>query len=159
MTALDKKTTAQPKKDKVFRFSYHFSSFLTVQLLFKCRFVAWQRGLPRKFADCVSVIINKRTSELYILPRVIIHFSSFSKPLLAPSSTLSAFEDWIVHLSRRHIINDEINLVACSRSSLRNPELFCDRGLWSQRGVRVSLYNDYGTELQVMLCGLWVLWG
>ena len=33
----------------------HFSGFLTVYLLFKCRFVAWQRGFPWKFAYCVSV--------------------------------------------------------------------------------------------------------
>ena len=41
-------TTTQPKTS-------HFSSFLTVQLLFKCRFVDWRRGLPRKFAYCVSM--------------------------------------------------------------------------------------------------------
>ena len=28
------------KKDKLFQFSFHFSSFVTVYLLFKCRFVA-----------------------------------------------------------------------------------------------------------------------
>ena len=44
--------------DKLFRFSPIFSSFKTVSLLFKCRFVACQRGLPRKFADCVFVLIN-----------------------------------------------------------------------------------------------------
>ena len=36
----------------------HFSSFFTVQLLFKCHFVAWQRGLSWKIADCVFVLIN-----------------------------------------------------------------------------------------------------
>ena len=51
-------SVAQPKTDKWFSFSSHFSSFFTVQLLFNCRFVAWSRGLPRKFADCVFVLIN-----------------------------------------------------------------------------------------------------
>ena len=46
-------TKTQPKQD--YYFISHFSSFLTVYLLFKCRFVAWQRGFPRKFAFCVSV--------------------------------------------------------------------------------------------------------
>ena len=39
------------KKDKLFHNTSHFWSFLTV----KYRFVAWQSGLPRKFADCVSL--------------------------------------------------------------------------------------------------------
>ena len=43
-----------------FVFLFHFSSFLTVYPLSKCRFVAWSRGFPRKCADCVSVL--KQTS-------------------------------------------------------------------------------------------------
>ena len=27
-------------------------------MLFKCRFVAWRKGLPQKFADCVFVLID-----------------------------------------------------------------------------------------------------
>ena len=46
-------TKTQPKQD-TFSLS-HFSSFLTIYLLFKCRSVAWQRGFPRRFAYCVSV--------------------------------------------------------------------------------------------------------
>ena len=48
-----------PTPQKISYFASHISffpfqsSFLTVWLLFKCRFVAWQRGLPRKFADGV----------------------------------------------------------------------------------------------------------
>ena len=37
---------AQPKPDKCFSFTSHFSLFFTVSLFFKCRFVAGQRGLP-----------------------------------------------------------------------------------------------------------------
>ena len=48
-----KKKKNQPKKISYFTFLSRFSSFITVQLLFKCRFVASQGGLPRKFADCV----------------------------------------------------------------------------------------------------------
>ena len=53
-------TTDQPKKKKEEektedKFLFNFSSFLIVYLLFKCRFVAWRRGFPRKFAYCVSV--------------------------------------------------------------------------------------------------------
>ena len=39
------------QKDKLFHFSYHFSLFLTISLLFKCRFVAWRRASPWKFAS------------------------------------------------------------------------------------------------------------
>ena len=55
--ALDRrKKHSSTKQDKLFRFSPHLSSFLNAELfLFKCRYVAWQRGLPRKFADCVFV--------------------------------------------------------------------------------------------------------
>ena len=43
-----------------------FSSFLTVYLLFKSRFVAWQRGFPRNVCIlCVRVKINKRSFELF----------------------------------------------------------------------------------------------
>ena len=35
-------------------FNCHFSSFLTIYLLFKWFFVAWQRGFPWKYAYCVS---------------------------------------------------------------------------------------------------------
>ena len=44
----------------------HFSSFFTVQLLFKCRFVAWQRGLSWKIADCVFLLINARSFEPFM---------------------------------------------------------------------------------------------
>ena len=50
--ALDK-TTPQPKK---INFSSHFWSFLTVWLLVSfCSLKKKKKGLPRKFADCVSV--------------------------------------------------------------------------------------------------------
>ena len=45
-------TKTQPIQDI---FLSHFSSFLTVYLLFKCRFVAWQRGCPRKCAYRASM--------------------------------------------------------------------------------------------------------
>ena len=35
-------------------------------MLFKCRFVAWRGGLPRKFAVCAYVIINKRSFESFM---------------------------------------------------------------------------------------------
>jgi len=38
--ALDRKQHSSAQKEKLFRFSSHSSSFLTVYLLFKCRFVA-----------------------------------------------------------------------------------------------------------------------
>ena len=41
------------KTDKWFSSPSHFSMFLTVYLLFRCCFVAWERGLPWKFACCV----------------------------------------------------------------------------------------------------------
>ena len=47
-------TTAQPKQ-KEDKFLSHFSLFLTIYLLFKCHFVAWQRGFPWKCAYCVSM--------------------------------------------------------------------------------------------------------
>ena len=37
---------------QILHLSCHFSSFLTVSLLFKRRFVAWRRGFPSKFANC-----------------------------------------------------------------------------------------------------------
>ena len=54
------------QRDKLFRFSSHFPSFFTVYLLFKCRFVAWERGLPRIFANLVFVLINKRSFEPFM---------------------------------------------------------------------------------------------
>ena len=51
------KQHSSTETDTVLSFSHHCSSFFTVYLLFKCRFVAWQRGLPWKF-DCVFVLIN-----------------------------------------------------------------------------------------------------
>ena len=45
LPSTEQATTAQPKKKK--KKVSHFSSFLTVYLLFKCRFVAWQRGFPQ----------------------------------------------------------------------------------------------------------------
>ena len=45
--------TAHPKTDKRFSFLSHFSSFLAVWLLFKCRFVAWQMGSPRHSSGAV----------------------------------------------------------------------------------------------------------
>ena len=47
---LDKKTAAQPEKDK-----FLISFFIVFNRCFKCRFEAWQMGLLQKFADCVSV--------------------------------------------------------------------------------------------------------
>ena len=49
--ALDRKATKTNQKQIS-------DSFFTVQLLFKCRFVAWQRGLSWKITDCVFVLIN-----------------------------------------------------------------------------------------------------
>ena len=45
-------STEQQQKNKLLHLSYHFSFFLTVSLLFKCRFVAWRRGFSWKFASC-----------------------------------------------------------------------------------------------------------
>ena len=39
-------------KDKLLHLLYQFSLFFTISLLFKCRFVAWRRGFPWKFAPC-----------------------------------------------------------------------------------------------------------
>ena len=43
-----KKNAAQPKPAKC----KLYISFFTVQLLFRCRFVPWYRGLPQNFARC-----------------------------------------------------------------------------------------------------------
>ena len=34
--------------------------------MFKCHCVAWQRGIPWQFADCVSVPVNKHSFESFI---------------------------------------------------------------------------------------------
>ena len=45
----------------------HFSSFLTVQLLFKCRFVTWRKGITPKICRlCVYVLVNKRSFESFM---------------------------------------------------------------------------------------------
>ena len=54
----------------------HINNTLTVYLLFKCRFVAWQRGFPPKFAYCVSVLklisirLNRRSGGRIFFSRV-----------------------------------------------------------------------------------------
>ena len=53
LPSTEQATKIQPKQDKFFVLSFFI--VLTVYLLFKCRFVAWQRGFPRKIAYCVSV--------------------------------------------------------------------------------------------------------
>ena len=40
--------------------------FLTLSLLFKCRFVAWRRGFPENFHRVVYVVINKRSFECFV---------------------------------------------------------------------------------------------
>ena len=51
---------AQPRKDKWINCPSQFSSFPLVELLFKCRFVAWWRGLIRMlcFVLINSIILN-----------------------------------------------------------------------------------------------------
>ena len=44
-------------------FFFNFSSFLTVYLLFKCRFVAYKGISPKIYILCVRVKINKRSFE------------------------------------------------------------------------------------------------
>ena len=67
---LPKHWTAKPqlnqKNNKLISLLISFFIVFTLQLLFKCRFVARQRGLPRKFAECVFVPINKRSFERFM---------------------------------------------------------------------------------------------
>ena len=63
--ALGKKTTQLNQQQigaSAFRLIFYF---LFYRLTVKCRFVAWQRGLPRQFADRVHIQIN--SVHLYLL--------------------------------------------------------------------------------------------
>ena len=68
-------------------------------MLFKCRFVAWKMGLPRKLANCVFILINiyifflllfMRSDPFYSLSLICTGLGSFlysaAAPLLAVAS-------------------------------------------------------------------------
>jgi len=63
------------KNHKLLHLSYHFSLFLTISLLFKCRFGAWRRGFPRKFASSCQCLLRQASvtalySEASLLPQL-----------------------------------------------------------------------------------------
>ena len=70
-------------------FLSHVSSFSTIHLLFKCRFVAWQTGFPWKVACHVNVKINKRSFEAFCvwIPLSLIIVPARHVSTLSPTST------------------------------------------------------------------------
>ena len=113
-------------------FFFHSSSFLTVCLLFKWRFVAWQRGFPRKFAYCVSVL-NKRSFNSACTESVspqnveVEHCREEESRLIHNNSSVRMFSEW--ELSDRYLdwltltvalivtcaCESELNVPACHR--------------------------------------------
>ena len=56
LPSIEQATKIQPKQDTFFL--SHFSSFLAVCLLFKCCFVAWQRGFTVSLSKYISIRLN-----------------------------------------------------------------------------------------------------